>query len=430
MKKLYTTFLSAALLCIMLPQQSKGQLVVDTAISVSTMLHDFFDNTCVTISNITYNGDPAAVGFFDGSGTNLGINAGIMMTSGSVFNAIGPNNTGSISVANNLPGDPALDLIAAFPTYDACVIEMDIVPSLDTLYFKYSFGSEEYSEWVNTAFNDVFAFYISGPGITGEQNIALVPGNNNPVTVSSINCISSNQAYYVCNSLFDCPAPSSCPGDINETTIQYDGFTVPLTAQITVVPESTYHVKLAIADAGDGILDSGIFIGVESLCGDGQLKPVAGYSFSQNDNLVQFHNESRYGTSYTWDFGDGITSTEANPSHTYAEPGFYNVSLSVHNYCCDNAATETLNIGMATGLQQTNEDKVSVFPNPSTGLVTIQLENNQAGIVTLYNYAGTMIDSYELNNSTTLDLSGYQKGILFMQVITNDKVYLKKLALK
>ena len=429
MKKIYTSFLCLMLLTMLQPQQTKAQLVVDTAISVSTMLHDFFDNTCVTISNITYNGATAAVGFFDGSGTNLGINAGIMMTSGSVYNAVGPNNTGAVSMANNLPGDPSLDVIAAYQTYDACVIEMDIIPSLDTLYFKYSFGSEEYSEWVGTAFNDVFAFYISGPGITGEQNIALVPGNNNPVTVSSINCISSNQAYYVCNSLSDCPAPVSCPGDMSETTIQYDGFTVPLTAQITVVPESTYHVKLAIADAGDGILDSGIFIGVESLCGDGQLKPVAGYSFSQNDNIVQFHNLSRYGTSYTWDFGDGITSTEANPTHTYAEPGFYNATLSVQNYCCNNATTETINIGMATGIPSLDDKMVSVFPNPSTGLVTIQLNNHQPCIVKLYNHAGALLNSFDLSASTTLDLSGYEKGTLFMQEIVDDKVYLRKIEL-
>ncbi|MGB3076198.1 MAG: choice-of-anchor L domain-containing protein [Chitinophagales bacterium] len=429
MKKIYTCFFVAFLLLTIIPRQSKAQLVVDTAISVSTMMHDFFDSTCVSISNVTYNGASVAVGFFDGSATNLGINAGIMMTSGSVYNAIGPNDNGSVSLANNLPGDDALNTIAAFPTYDACVIEMDIVPSLDTLYFKYSFGSEEYSEWVGTNFNDVFAFYVSGPGITGEQNIAVVPGNSNPVSVNSINCINSNQEYYVCNSLADCPAPLACPGDINETTLQYDGFTVPIAAQITVIPGETYHVKLAIADAGDGILDSGIFIGVESLCGDGQLKPVAGFSASQNDNFVQFHNLSRYATSYTWDFGDGITSTETNPTHAYAANGFYNVSLTTQNYCCTNGATETLNIGMATGVQTISDNSVQIFPNPSNGLVTVQLNNGQEGIVKLYNHAGVLLSSFELTSNATLDLSAYEKGIVFMQVIVNGKVYLKKIEL-
>ncbi|MEO6165998.1 MAG: choice-of-anchor L domain-containing protein [Chitinophagales bacterium] len=426
MKKIYFFFFTTLLLTTFSVRETKAQLVVDTTVSVSTMLHDFFDNTCVTISNITYNGAPISVGFFDGSGTNLGINAGIMMTSGSVYNAIGPNDNSSITLANNTYGDADLDALSGFPTYDACIIEMDVIPSLDTLYFKYVFGSEEYSEWVGSSFNDVFAFYISGDGITGEQNIALVPGTSNPVAVNSINCINSNQDYYVCNSLSDCPAPASCPGDITETTIQYDGFTTPMTAQITVVPESTYHVKLAIADAGDGILDSGIFIGVESLCGDGQLKPVAGFSTSQNDNIIQFHNLSRYGTSYVWDFGDNATSTEINPTHTYANPGYYNVTLTVQNYCCNSASTEPLNIGMATGVQAIDENIVQIFPNPSNGLLTIKLSNGQKGIVKLYNHAGVALTSFEIHSTANIDLSSYEKGMLFMQVIINGKVYLKK----
>lgn len=426
MKKIYLFSLSIFFLIAVTSQQSKAQLVVDTAVSVSTMLHDFFDNTCVTISNITYNGAPVAVGFFDGSGTNLGINAGIMMTSGSVYNAIGPNDNSGTTLANNTTGDANLTALSGYQTYDACIIEMDVIPTLDTLYFKYVFGSEEYSEWVGSVFNDVFAFYVSGPGITGEQNIALVPGTSSPVAVNSINCINSNQDYYVCNSLADCPFPVSCPGDVTETTIQYDGFTMPVTAQITVVPESTYHVKLAIADAGDGILDSGIFIGVESLCGDGQLKPVAGFSTSQNDNLVQFHNLSRYGTSYLWEFGDGSTSTEINPSHTYTENGFYNVTLTVQNYCCNTAANETLNIGMTTGVQSINENIVNVFPNPTTGLLNIKLPNGQEGQVRIFSHTGIELKSFDIHSNSTIDLSSFEKGLLFMEVIVNGRVYMKK----
>lgn len=419
----------AVLISAFIPQQSKAQLVVDTTISVSTMLHDFFDNTCVSISNITYTGAPVAVGFFDGSGTNLGINAGIMMTSGSVYNAMGPNLNGAKTLYNNTNGDSDLDGLAGFSTYDACVIEMDVTPSLDSLFFKYVFGSEEYSEWVGTVFNDVFAFYISGPGINGVQNIAVVPGNNDPVSVNTINCINSNQEYYVCNSPSDCPAPAACPGDPNATTLEYDGFTTPITAQIVVIPDSTYHVKLAIADAGDGILDSGIFIGVESLCGDGQLKPIPGFSVSQNDNTIQFNNLSRYATSYTWDFGDNITSTEANPVHTYASDGNYTVTLTVQNYCCNSGTAQNLQIGTATGIPATAAQMIQIYPNPSKGVVNVQLPNGKHGVVTLYNHAGAALKSFDVYSSTSLDLSNYEKGLLFVQVIMDGKVYLRKIEL-
>lgn len=430
MKKIYLLAIVTLCLSAFSSQTVKAQLVVDTAISVNTMMDDFFSNTCVTISNVTYNGSPLAVGFFDASASNLGINAGFMMTSGSVYNAIGPNDNGAISMLNDAPGDTDLDALSGFTSYDAAVIEMDIIPSLDTLYFKYAFGSEEYSEWVGTGFNDVFAFYISGPGINGVQNIAVVPGNSDPVSVNSINCLSSNQSYYVCNSVADCASAVPCPDDVNETTLQYDGFTVPMTAQITVIPESTYHVKLAIADAGDGILDSGIFIGVESLCGDGQLKPIPGFTVSQNDNQVQFYNQSRYATGFNWNFGDGYTSTEANPVHLYTEPGNYEVTLTVQNYCCNSTVTEPVNVGTATAVQSPAELQVQVFPNPTDGLLNIQTGSAKPGIVKLYNHAGIVLKSFDIQQSATIDLSGFEKGMLFLQLIVDGQSYLRKVDLK
>ena len=101
MKKLYSLSIIVISLCAFNANKAQAQLVVDTAVSVNTMMDDFFANTCVSISNVTYNGAPVSVGFFDASGTNLGINAGFMMTSGSVYNAIGPNNDGSITMHNN-----------------------------------------------------------------------------------------------------------------------------------------------------------------------------------------------------------------------------------------------------------------------------------------------------------------------------------------
>lgn len=430
MKKLYSLSIILISLCAFNANKAHAQLVVDTAVSVNTMMDDFFANTCVSISNVTYNGAPVSVGFFDASGTNLGINAGFMMTSGSVYNAIGPNDNSGISMLNNTNGDDDLNGLSGFSTYDASVIEMDIIPTLDTLYFKYAFGSEEYTEWVGTGFNDVFAFYISGPGITGEQNIAVVPGNNDPVSVNSINCVNANQAYYMCNTPADCSGITDCPNTAGETTLQYDGFTTPITAQVTVIPGETYHVKLAIADAGDGILDSGIFIGVESLCGDGQLKPIPGFTATVNDNEVQFYNQSRYATSFNWNFGDNYTSTEANPVHVYAEPGNYQVTLTVENYCCNSAVTEPVNIGTATAIQSPASQLLQIFPNPTDGLLTIETGSNKSGIVKLYNHAGVELNSYSIHTTTTIDLSAYPKGMLFVQLIMDGQSYFKKVELK
>ncbi len=116
-----------------LSNQVKAQLFVDTSYTVQQMMEDFFDSTGATISNVTYTGVPAAVGFFDAGNTNLAINAGIMLTSGQVFNAVGPNVNSGITSDNGSVGDSELTQLCGSQTYDASVIEFDIV-ALQILY--------------------------------------------------------------------------------------------------------------------------------------------------------------------------------------------------------------------------------------------------------------------------------------------------------
>jgi hypothetical protein len=113
---------------------------------------------------------------------------------------------------------------------------------------------EEYPEYVNSSFNDVFGFFITGlnpaGGLYANTNVALVPGTSMPVAINNINLMLNN-AYYVYN--------------VGGVTIVFDGFTTVLTATIPVVPLATYHLKMAIADAGDMIFDSGIFLQCPSM---------------------------------------------------------------------------------------------------------------------------------------------------------------------
>ena len=142
-------------------------------------------------------------------------------------------------------------------TQDVSILEFDFVPSSDTVKFNYVFASEEYLIFVNSAFNDVFAFLISGPGISGPYaspsafpngaiNIAEVPNSNPslPITVSTINDTTNSQYY-------------------NHDTVSqvsaFNGYTDVFTAKAVVTACATYHIKLAIADGSDGIYDSGVF---------------------------------------------------------------------------------------------------------------------------------------------------------------------------
>ena len=140
----------------------------------------------VTISNATFNCDSLAIGSFSGS-SSIGFSNGILLTSGTTAISSPNTNSGSAGACNSTPGDSQLDPLAGATTYDACALEFDIIPLCDTVSFNYSFGSDEYPEFVNSGYNDAFAFFISGPGITGQPNIAQLPGTTTYVTIDNVN---------------------------------------------------------------------------------------------------------------------------------------------------------------------------------------------------------------------------------------------------
>jgi uncharacterized protein (TIGR02145 family) len=215
----------------------------------------------VTISNVTFNGSSASItsnqiGSFQcvgGAYTQLGLAGGIIISSGTAVGAIGPNNT--LSFTGNIPpgpGDPDLSIISNATTYDAAVIEFDFIPVSDTLKFNYVFGSEEFMEYCNQ-YNDSFGFFLSGPGISGtfsnnSIDIALMPGTNNYVTIDNL-----------CNSPIDL-----WQNPLGGIYFQYNALSIVFTAWQIVQPCQTYHIKIAVADAVDHLLDSGVFLGQNS----------------------------------------------------------------------------------------------------------------------------------------------------------------------
>jgi hypothetical protein len=206
--------------------------------------------------NVVFTGADSSRGNFWGGPGNMGLSHGIILTSGDVTLAPGPNQPANVSAANMTVGDADLEMLSqGYPSYDACVLEFDFVPFYEFVWFQFVFGSEEYPEYAGSAFNDVFGFFISGPGITGpysnnSKNIALIPNTDIPVSINNVNQ-DINSEFYVFN---------------DSNFIQYDGFTTVLTAESEVIPMETYHIKLAIGDISDYIFDSGVLLQASSFC--------------------------------------------------------------------------------------------------------------------------------------------------------------------
>lgn len=341
-------------------------LIVDTAYSVEELVMDFFAGSCVVPFNVSLTGNPLGMGFFQGAGTELNLPAGILIASGNSWNAIGPNDSGSAGNSLGVPGDSDLDLLAKQTTFDATILQFDFISEVPDLAFRYVFASEEYPEYVCASFNDVFAFFVSGPGLQGPFlynaiNVAYIPGTQYPVAINNVNpgapgsfgnvanCFSSGSLDFS-HLYFD---------NTGGEHIQYDGFTVPLDAFFTVIPGEVYTASIAIADAGDAIFDSGVFISIESLCGDSLLQPVTSLQSSFTGKYsVSMTGKAKYAyDDWVWEMGDGTVITSKEPiAHTYAAPGLYNGRFMASNYCCTDTTDFILPIALPPYLESEEVD--------------------------------------------------------------------------
>lgn len=257
-----------------------------------SLVREVFLGQGVKVSNVKFNNSAGtincnAIGTFTATGqaaTKLGLNSGIIIGTGDVNFAAGPNSTGGgdgNSGAASCVSQNCVPLMnaASGSIADCSVLEFDFVPSSDSVKFRYVFASEEYPEYVCANVNDIFAFFITGPNPTGgpnynNKNIALVPGTDTVISINTVNpgavgangsastdpCVLGFSQYYVDNT--------------GGQQIQYDGLTTVLTAEAEVFPCQQYHLIIAIADGGsigspDHVYDSGVFLEANSLSSNG-----------------------------------------------------------------------------------------------------------------------------------------------------------------
>jgi len=310
------------------PNQANSQLIIENTQTVEELVQDVLAGQGVVVSNVIVNGLPGnqvnlQAGFFNSDSSNIGINEGVVLASGGVIGAIGPNDSGS----NSEPGeddmyfDPdIIQLTSPFDANDVVAIEFDFVPNGDTLVFNYVFGSEEYNEFVCSSFKDAFGFFISGPGISGPfsspagfpdgaENIAVIPETDIIVSINTINNGTPGLGYNPTG----CPAGGlsnseyfmdyEFPSDPNNS--QLDGMTVPMQAIAFVTCGETYHIKLVIADASDGAYDSYVFLEKQSFSSNASVAVSLSLSIGATQNIL--YENCGTGTLVFQRFGDFST---------------------------------------------------------------------------------------------------------------------------
>lgn len=197
-----------------------------TATNDANALASAIGGSGITISNATLStASSTAAGSFTGAGGAIGFNSGVLLTTGTVNCAPGPNNSGSCGGSGATTS-----------------LKFDFTSTSGNVFFNYVFASEEYNEFVGSQFNDSFQLLLNG------VNIALLPGGGGPVSINNVN-LGSNSAFYRNN---------SGAGSLNLDT-QYDGLTTVLIASATgLVGTNTF--EFLISDVGDSSYDSGVFI--------------------------------------------------------------------------------------------------------------------------------------------------------------------------
>jgi outer membrane protein OmpA-like peptidoglycan-associated protein len=295
---------------LLLVEFSHAQIKL-SSIKVDEWVKKNFAGQGVVVGNIKVKGYPLSTLSYTSTGNVLKLQKGLILSSGNSYNVAGYNNSHnqSSTFGDVIKPEADQDLagIIKGKLYDICSIEFDFVPLDNTIQFNYQFGSDEYPEYVDSPYNDVFAFIVSDDSTS--RNIALIPGTQVPVSINTVN-FKTNSEHFIDNNLYKQvtikrqePLKSTYKGTLpgrvlrgigsiftvsgpaagDQVVIQpdaelmktldpnlyrnlrYDGITNKLIAQTYVTPYKKYRLKIILADVADNIYDSGVFIEDRSL---------------------------------------------------------------------------------------------------------------------------------------------------------------------
>ena len=383
------------------------QLVADKFIGTQNL-------SCVSISNVTVSGGNlgagnSSYGYFNKGTSNLGMNEGIILSTGNILAAPGPKTKPVQSAtASGWTGDLDLADATGLPMSvlsNATFLEFDFKSTLSKkISFRYMFLSEEYYPG-NYDYSDAFAFLIKKKGSTRPyQNIAVVPGTGDPVSVTTIND-RDNPKYFEGFIGFYSQQNGS-----NDSATNFNGRTKILTAVAEIDPGEEYHIKLVIADEGrnaNSQYDSAVFLEAGSFTGNIDMIPAIETDDSaiicngsnvtiQPKNPATDINDS--GAKYYW-YKDNVSLVLplTQTSYTTNVPGDYRLEVVLSSGCtlAGNVKVENAPVAII------NNSPIMICDDDFDGKYVEKLSNFTGQIVT--NFNGDFTVEYYTQSGTKIN---------------------------
>ncbi|MCO5258357.1 MAG: SprB repeat-containing protein, partial [Lentimicrobium sp.] len=427
----------------MTAQQLVQNVLVTGCLQAENIRFGYYSRNNGNWTNHNWSSTPGnrMLGYFERATSGFALEEGLVLSTGRISSAMGPNNNAGRSdqmVSN--ASDPDLATISGRTMYDAAVLEFDFIPAGNTVEFKYVFASEEYLEYVHTNFNDAFGFFLSGPGISGPYsnnaiNLATLP-NGEDVTINTIHPAGVNtngQSYPAHNAEYYIDNPSG------SLTMQFDGYTVELTATYPVTPCATYRIKMAIADASDQQWDAAVFLGARSFNAETLSLTHFGNGIQNNNNIFEGCTNNRLvvtrmTTDLTEDYhvdlilagsainGSDILTSGGQPFPTQivipAGQASYEIPYyAVNDGTGDNAETFIVRVRNSCPCDENIsyvEEVINIYEQvtiASVSATNAQCAGQSNGVITINATGGSGSYLYSINNGTTWQSSNTFTGL-------------------
>lgn len=395
---------------------------VDTNYTPEQLVEDVILGNCMSVQNIEYDGHPSAIGLLSMADADvLGFENSLILgtSSASSFYMKGQNQVGNFEttqtdvesdlsqISSLNDGDPHM--------HNEAILEFDFIPDFDSISLKFVFASKEYPTYEHTAFNDVLAFFVSGPGISGPYsdnatNIALVPNTELPISISTIN------------------GQGGGFGDNAEYFSQYyigsemniGGFTIPINASLNgLIPNETYHLIIAIANGYDHVIGSYLLIEENSF---------NSYSSTALLPIYESFGLLTAGIAYNYQWYLNGEAIEGATEQQYApvEDGAYQVKAEDENVC--ELFSEPYHY-FSTTIDELIKNDLKLFPNPFSDQIAIDYETDFT--VQVMDTKSIIVFQDEFaKGSNVLDLSYLEKGAYILKIQTAEDRIVRKIIKK